>query len=337
MITGLLTKSGEAKQANENANIEEQIKLAYSEWQIAKLTGSTENAKDFIKNRLDSSIGDVEDVLADDNTVTVTINKNEKERIYLFNSKNGTVKQVETALNSKEKKDSYVGCYADIDNDGTVDGVIFADLLTGSIRNTQGWGWTMMGTYSLSNDVNETNVKKYYKSTENYTDKYFGSHPIIFPNNSNGKERFYIISLKDFATSEYTTFYWYKNAYNKMSVDTSGDFGKGITNTSTIIDKWNLNGQEGGYVGATQDNQDIWKHIQQHSKSGWFIPSNAEWAACLNELGITKDNYNETYGLSGSYWTSSQYNSSIATHVSFGNNGIQRPIYKYFGCKCPSC
>ena len=92
--------------------------------------------------------------------------------------------------------------------------------------------------------------------------------------------------------------------------DTSVNFGAGKTNTGKMIGIWNKDG--GGYSGATQDNRDIWKHIQTKYNEGWFIPSRAEWSAFANELGITSSNYNSTYGLIGCYWSSSQFEENDA-------------------------
>ena len=47
---------------------------------------------------------------------------------------------------------------------------------------------------------------------------------------------------------------------------------------------------------------------------GWFVPSIDEWAAFAGQLGITKSNYSSK-GLSGWYWSSSQYNTNNAYYV----------------------
>ncbi len=83
----------------------------------------------------------------------------------------------------------------------------------------------------------------------------------------------------------------------------SDGFGTGKINTDITSTKWNLNGKTGGYDGATQDYQDIWKHIQTKASEGWFIPSRAKWYAFMNELEVTNKN---NYGLKGIYWTSTR-------------------------------
>ena len=244
------------------------------------------------------------------------------------------------ALNSNNKNDSYVGYYADINEDGLVDGVIFVDLLTGSIRNEQKWT-NDRGVYRLPTDVAIENVNTYYISQDSYT--WSGiTKPVISPRTTSEKDRFYVMQLSNFTTEEYTdeidstknypaytTYYWYKNAKGKMTAsDTLRDFGKGRENTGKIIDIWNANGGTGGYTNATQDNQDIWKHIQilYDNGNGWFIPSRSEWSAFVNELGITGGygvgNFNSKYGLDYAYWTSSQGDSNYIFVATFYYNEI---------------
>lgn len=225
----------------------------------------------------------------------------------------------EIANNSTKIEDSYVGAFADIDSDGTVDGVIFADLLTRSIKETQKWT-NDNGVYELPTNVTVNNVNTYYISNPSYTDKYFGTHEVLSPKTTSGKKRFYIMMLRDFTTPAYTTYYWYKNAYDKMKpLITSNDFGEGKENTRKMIEKWNAAGTNDGYTDADQDNQDIWKHIQTKYEEGWFIPSKAEWAAFGNELGITKENHYSTYKLSSSYWSSSQYTIRMSFNALINN------------------
>ena len=125
----------------------------------------------------------------------------------------------------------------------------------------------------------------------------FGENYVITPKKgTTGNERFYIMALDDIDNSEH---YWYKSAYNKMTIDTSVDFEKGKENTQTMISQWNSNKY------PPQDDNDMWKLIQTQANYGWFVPSKAEWAAFAEELGITKDNY-VNHNLSDWYWSSSQ-------------------------------
>ena len=131
----------------------------------------------------------------------------------------------------------------------------------------------------------------------------FGENYVITPKKgTTGNERFYIMALDDIDNSEH---YWYKSAYNKMTIDTSEDFEKGKENTQTMISQWNSNKY------PPQDDNDMWGLIQTQVNNGWFVPSRAEWSAFAEELGITEDNY-VNYNLSDWYWSSSQHNTGGA-------------------------
>lgn len=220
------------------------------------------------------------------------------------------------------KTESYVGCYADVDGNGSVDGIIYADLSKGvDYKGTGTWGGTTYSTSMENERKEETNLNDYYVIKKEHEDENIkiGKKPVIAPlDKDKAKARFYVMSLSNFTTPEYTTFYWYKNASGKMNAsDTSTAFGAGDTNTTKMIEIWNKNGGEGGYTEATQDNRDIWKHIQTTELKDWYIPSKDEWAAFGGELGITTDNYDEDYGLSNYYWSSSQRNAGSAWGANF--------------------
>ena len=136
----------------------------------------------------------------------------------------------------------------------------------------------------------------------------FGENYVITPKKgTTGNERFYIMALDDIDNSEH---YWYKSAYNKMTIDTSEDFEKGKENTQTMISQWNSNKY------PPQDDNDMWGLIQTQVNNGWFVPSRAEWSAFAEELGITEDNY-VNYNLSAWYWSSSLSNANLAWRAHF--------------------
>jgi hypothetical protein len=231
--------------------------------------------------------------------------------------------KVETAYikKSSKKMDSYVGYYADIDDDGTVDGIIYADLAVGNIGIGQYGSGNYITTYDIPKE-NITNLKNYTISTHIYTGQTtagiyelngFGEEAVIVPvNNSSGTvDRFYVMSLDDFTTSSYTNFYWYYESAGKLDNIISyltDDFGQGKINTENMIKIW----KNSGY--GTQNNQDVWGIIKDYiyDESGkiiWFVPSKSEWSAFFGELGVTNENYNIMYenGFSNFYWSSSQY------------------------------
>ena len=183
-----------------------------------------------------------------------------------------TVENYKKALETE----SYVGYYADVDGDGTVDGIIFADLLHGK---TGQWG-NSDGTYTIPT-IESTKVKSYKISQEDYTDQLGGTSKILTPSGE-GEDRFYVMALTDIGTGTY-----------KLGCSMSGTtttFGSGKTNTQTLIG---------------EANSSLKEQIQPKVNKGWFIPSKEEWSAFGEELGITGSNC-RAKGLNSLYWSSSQ-------------------------------
>ena len=257
--------------------------------------------------------------------------------------------------------EDYRGYYADVDGDGNPDGVIYADLNKASESGAR--YYNSNGAYTYNKATGELN--EYTISKEKYTGEKakFGEKEIIKLKKNKNNPRFYVMALEDFTTEAYTdpndsnnnypaytTYYWYKNAYNRMPSlvkDTSTEFGTGYANTGTMIRIWNNNGEEEGWTeGATQDKQDVWKHIKDkyNSKEKWYIPSKGEWAAFGDyftnnervETKLTTSNYNSLYGLSNWYWSSSQYDTGYAWSASFhggsmSNDGVSIGTYVRLG------
>ena len=230
--------------------------------------------------------------------------------------------------------EDYRGYYADVDGNGTPDGVIYADLNKASESGAQYSNGNGAYTYPAKTNLNEYTISK-----EKYTEGKFGEKEIIKLKKDKGNPRFYVMALENFTTEAYTdsedsskdypaytSYYWYYGAYNHMSpLITSNDFGQGKENTRKMIAKWNAAGTSEGYTDSPQNNRDIWKHIQTKYQQGWYIPSRGEWAAFADyftnktdlETKLTTSNYKITYGLSGYYWSSSQYGPYYAWVVRF--------------------
>ncbi len=223
------------------------------------------------------------------------------------------------------KTESYVGYYADIDGDGTVDGVIYADLAIGNMGDGIWCDESIEQSIPVESQANTPvewgrytiptveNVKEYYVSKTEYTDD-FGTKEVLTAKGK-GNERFYVIALDDIDTSKYC---WYAAAAGKMTdynEVTSCDFGKGKQNTATMIKYWNE--QKYGAQDANSSYKDMWGVIQEKVKQGWFVPSKEEWAAFGEELGVTSSNYG-SFNLGPDYWSSSQLDDYHAweAHVS---------------------
>lgn len=208
------------------------------------------------------------------------------------------------------KTESQVGKYADIDGNGTVDGIIFADLMVGGSGT---WG-NSNGTYIIPTI---SSCKNYYVSQESYTNKLGGTAKVLSPTGS-GNDRFYIMALSDIDSNSHD---WYNAACGKMSdyaSTTSQDFGKGKSNTNTMISKWNLKSY--GDQNACSDHIDLWNEIQTQVNNGWFVPSCKELAAFAKNIGVTTSNYSSK-GLESWYWSSSQHHTYTAYGAYF-NSGF---------------
>ena len=301
---------------------------------IIKIKGSGHNDAFTITNggnqTLDYAVNDGSKNLAIGDTVmevpagTNTANKSieftlntTKKNAEIAGTYNGTISY--TAEIEKPPLTSYVGYYADVDDDGTVDGVIFADLAVGG----SGKWVTSDGVYSYS-AISTDELKNYKVSQESYDGK-FGTKPVLSPSGS-GKDRFYIMALENIDRNLYT---WYANAYNNgnglmtdFSTTTSPDFGKGKANTATMINKWN--NQAYGKQNARNRYKDLWGN-DKVTGGGWFVPSKMEWAAFTGNLGINKSNYG-SFGLSSWYWSSSQASSGKAWTVSYGGGYMDYPL-----------
>ena len=245
-----------------------------------------------------------------------------------------------TIAKSTEKTDSYVGYYADIDNDGYVDGIIYADMVVGNTRSGR-WDdyWS---DYNVTKIENVTTVKDYIVSTKTYAGQTtpgiykandgFGEKEVLVPatNSTGTKDRFYVMTLEDFTNNSKNRFYWYYNACGKLDRTIEGsaiDFGEGKQKTIDMINDWNNNTTKYGEqttASSGKDYIDLWGAIQDgqynivstaSDSKKWFIPSKSEWSAFGEELGITEDNF-ANKGLSDWYWSSSQFETDYA-YVAF--------------------
>ncbi len=216
--------------------------------------------------------------------------------------------------------ESYVGKYADVDGDGEVDGIIYADLAVGGSGTWNLSGdsrYNSYGTYTIPKVT--TGLKEYCVSEKKYTNAINGEQEVIKAKPTGGTSRFYVMALTDIdGKPNGTQYYWYKAAYGNMNdyaSTTSVDFGKGASNTTTMLAKWNAKGY------GAQDTRDLWGQIQEKANKGWYVPSKAEWAAFGANLGINKSNY-PGKGLSRYYWSSSQYDTYYAWYANFSNDYV---------------
>ena len=224
--------------------------------------------------------------------------------------------------------ESYVGYYADINDDGTVDGVIYADLAfdaNGTWSSKNGSTFSYKASSNLKNYTISTKTYEGQTTAGTYTAKGFGEKSVLVPNGETGNDRFYVMALENFTDGTNTTFYWYYNAYGKMrdyDTATSTAFGTGKANTLKMIEYWNAETPYG-----KQNTRDLWGVIQNsenydivesvNDSKKWFVPSKDEWSAFGSNLGITSDDYYSKWGLNNYYWSSSHYNTHFAWSAAF--------------------
>ena len=200
---------------------------------------------------------------------------------------------------------SYVGYYADVDRDGSIDGVIYADLLIGGNGNWNGYTYTI----PVSSEF-----KQYEITQDSYTGS-FGTGPVIAPvNGSSGNERFYVMALTNGVAG--TASFWGSTG---TSVVTKTGFGTGKANTTAMISK------------AGSSNY-LWNLITSQVAKGWYVPSEHEWAAFADVFNITSSNFSNTYGLADYYWTSSQDNTNYAWLIDFNRDGLYSDLVNNYYC-----
>ena len=227
--------------------------------------------------------------------------------------------------------DTQVANYADVDGNGTVDGIIYADLAIGGRGSGLGQSYTI---------PTSSGFKKYKVTQESYTPEGsaagFGTGKVIAPvdPNGSGTERFYVMALSDVDSSNHC---WYYSAYGGNMSDyasqTSTAFGRGEQNTINMIAKWNSSGY--GSQNGNSSRPDMWGLSAVNSRtwngsSGWYIPSRDEWAAFAGELDIDSGNYSN-FGLSDYYWSSSQYSTKYAWHAYFRSGTFYSYIVTDYG------
>ena len=303
---GILTQAQNAKTTNENKSAEEKVKLAIMAARSQSETGALDADK--LIAEITNNYGGTASKTNNGFPVNVIVDGKNFKVDGDGNITEGTTPTPEPA-NKISNTESYVGYYADIDGDRTVDGIIYADL---AIGGSGIWNNKSGSNYEYSQKTE--GLKSYYVSSDSYTG--FGNQwtkPVLTAINGSGtQDRFYVMALEDFNPE--TEYYWYESAFGKLEDPTlsgENDFGQGKTNTATMIAEWNK-GTSGKY--GAQNNQDMWGVIQKTDNSGkkwnldkWFVPSKAEWAAfgdmTYTKMGVTGSNYSN-YGLKVNYWSS---------------------------------
>ena len=321
---GILTQAQNSKQATELKSAEEKVKLAIMAARSQSETGALDADK--LIAEITNNYGGTASKTNNGFPVNVTVDGKNFKVDGDGNITEGTTPTPEPA-NKISNTESYVGYYADIDGDRTVDGIIYADLAIGGsgIWNNDSWS-----NYEYSPKTE--GLKSYYVSSDSYTG--FGNQwtkPVLTAIKGSGtQDRFYVMALEDFNPG--TLYHWYNSAGGKLDNTISyitNDFGQGKTNTTTMIAEWNK-GTSGKY--GAQNDKDMWGVIQKADNSEkkwnldkWFVPSKSEWSAfgdmTYTKMGVTTSNY-YNYGLKYYYWSSAQSETPYAYYAGFYYGGL---------------
>ena len=322
---GILTQAQNSKTTTELKSAEEKVKLAIMAARSQSETGALDADK--LIAEITNNYGGTASKTNNGFPVNATVDGKNFKVDGDGNITGGTTPTPEPA-NKISNTESYVGYYADIDGDGTVDGVIYADLAIGGSGKWNNDSWS---NYEYSQKTE--GLKSYYVSSDSYTG--LGNQwtkPVLTTINGSGtQDRFYVMALEDFNPG--TAYCWYYSAAGKLDNTISystNDFGQGKTNTTTMIAEWNK-GTSGKY--GAQNDKDMWGVIQKADNSGkkwnldkWFVPSKAEWATfgdmTYTKMGVTTSNYSN-YGLKNSYWSSAQRGTDDAYFAYFDYGNIR--------------
>ena len=188
---------------------------------LSATSGTSENSKNLTFTvsgntgtlSVSSNNDDIATATLSGNTVTVKAGITPGTAIITVTSAESTNYNAKTATytitvkNPIFTENSGVGYYADTDGDGTLDGIIFADLKNGGSGS---WGET---SYTIST---VTGLKEYYVSQMNYNGP-FGAKQVLSARGS-GNARFNVMAINDYNNS---TTYNFTNAQSIKSGDWS--------------------------------------------------------------------------------------------------------------------
>ena len=338
---GIIKKAGEARDKTEEADFNERVQIevlgSYDNTGNIDLDKVEENVKKNIKP--EPTVEKSEDgknlTITSSNGKYTYVVEGENKEVGSSESGNTIPQEEEEVKTASGNNKGYIGYYADVDGNGTVDGVIYADLAVG----VSGQWEDDSGDYSYSTT---SNLKEYTISQESYNGD-FGTKPVLKAVNLTGADRFYVMALKDVAldgksTAKRNSIYWnwYYDANGKLDEsmnipsigEGSDDFGQGKSKTLDMITKWNQEAYGTKNSGSTyKDLWGIFNHTNNTTgtvdSSKWFIPSKGEWSAFGGNLQISEESTNVNYyvnlGLSDWYWSSSQLNAYGAYSAYFGN------------------
>lgn len=310
MITGengILTRAAESKERTEEKQIIEEVKMDI----LAQITDN--NGRTITEPQLKTIL---KKYFNEEEVENIELSENLSKSTAELTSSNKSIKLADIYNGTIIK--SYVGYYADLNGDEQItledDGVVFIDLAVGASGTV--WGQS----YYL--DAASSGLKQYEESGTAITGDVakFGEQKWIKTvNGTTGKNRFYVMALKDIDNQKH---FWYLNAYNYSGKKYITEDGIGIDannkavgrkNTEAVMEVFNKATDNGGWgeKATGEAYTDMFEVIETkyNSSTGWFVPSRNEWAAFADAtmVGDRKVSSNYSYfGLNYTYWLSSQ-------------------------------
>ena len=144
---------------------------------------------------------------------------------------------------------SGVGYYADVDGNGTVDGVIFEDFKVGGSGS---WG-NRNGTYTIPT---VSGTKEYYISKTNYSGP-FGTKDVLSAKGS-GNNRFYVMALSDVGNDTYVWSEGKKLESNGWIMPERNEWAAFLGNLKISESNYKSFGLKGEYWSSTKVDEFAW-------------------------------------------------------------------------------
>lgn len=324
-------------ETKENGEIERIKKELYTDLACKNLSqNSSSISKEDFKQILEKYFIDVPDEIPEDLSTLELTAKDEyggyEIKISEIMDAGFKIKKENIYINDEEDEREPVetlclGYYADIDDDGDVDGIIYADLAYGRQGDGQ---WDSLTRYDVPI---KSNLGQYYIREEKATFDGFGERPIVAPLDVESKEeRFFVMALEDLDESLH---YWFWNAYGKLKEELNvkasviEELGKGKEYSEYWKGEYEAGRYGGSFLNGSFTNMWGLEELKTKINEGWFVPSRTEWNTfggeiCENsELNINADN-RENFNINLFYWSSTQDDTGDVFMAYFddGNGGI---------------
>ena len=160
---------------------------------------------------------------------------------------------------------SGVGYYADVDGNGTVDGVIFEDFKVGGSGSWGNWN----GTYTIPT---VSGTKEYYISKTNYSGP-FGTKDVLSAKGS-GNNRFYVMALSDVGNDTYSWSEGKGLESNGWIMPERNEWAAFLGNLKISESNYKSCGLKGEYWSSTKaDDSSVWtaQFTAVENYNGYFV------------------------------------------------------------------